>query len=103
MDRLYRDASVLVRLTLHDGTSFMALEALSRGRYVIWTYPMPGVEQAQGPPAVTSALLGLWKRHEAGDLGLNEEGMVFAREHFDPGRVAGQIDGRLRDLIRRLR
>lgn len=46
MEPLYRKSSVYIRLTHHDGQSFMAAEALSRGRYVIWTHPMPGSRNA---------------------------------------------------------
>ncbi|MCK9520278.1 MAG: hypothetical protein M0R74_14825 [Dehalococcoidia bacterium] len=100
MDPIYRQASVLVRLTEHDGTSFMALEAMSRGRHVIWTYPMTGVIQAKGLAAVTAALRGLFERHKRGELAVNEDGLHHAREHFDPAHVAVEIDQRLRDLLR---
>lgn len=103
MDPIYRDTTVLVRLTTHDGTSFMALEALSRGRHVIWTYPMTGVRQARGLEAVKAELLDLFERHKRGELGLNEEGMRFAREEFEPRRVAQDIDRRLRALVRESR
>ncbi|MFN0145534.1 MAG: hypothetical protein ACKVT1_03410 [Dehalococcoidia bacterium] len=100
MDALYRSVSVTVRLTSHDGMSFMVLESLSRGRYVIYTYALPGVIKAEGYEAVAAALTGLVARHEAGLLGLNEAGMAWAREHFDPSRALDEIDGRLRALIR---
>lgn len=100
MEPIYRDSSVLVRLTRHDGTSFTVLEALSRGRHVIWTYPMPGTRQACGFEAVKAHLLDLFERHKRGELDLNEEGIRVAREQFDPQRVTEDIDRRLRTLIR---
>jgi hypothetical protein len=101
MDAVYRRVTVLVRLTSHDGTSFMSIEAMSRGRYVIWTYPMTGVIQADGLPAVVAVLRDLSERHKRAELPLNEEGMRFARENFDSDQIAAEIDRRLRALIRR--
>ncbi|MBI2767796.1 MAG: hypothetical protein HYX53_18015 [Chloroflexi bacterium] len=100
MDALYRDVTVVVRLTTHDGTSFMALEALSRGRYVIWTYPLPGAVQASGLEPVAAAIESLAARYAAGSLSLNDEGIAFAREHFQPARATTELDRRLRAVLR---
>ncbi len=98
MEALYREVAVLVRLTSHDGQSFMAAEALSRGRYVIWTHPMPGAIEAAGFEAVASALGGLLERHEAGKLGLNLDGRRSVIERFGGGKPLAEIDERLRIL-----
>lgn len=103
MDALYRETTVVVRLTSHDGMSFMALEALSRGRYVIWTYPLEGAIRASGLAGVAAAIDRLAARHAAGTLAPNEAGAAFAREHFDPGRAARELDRRLRAVLRRSR
>lgn len=99
MDAFYREITVVVRLTSHDGTSFMVLEALSRGRHVIWTYPMPGVIKASGLEAVTAALRDLADRHAAGTLALNEEGRRHALDHFDRARLIANLDAHLRALL----
>ena len=101
MDDLYGDVSVVVRLTSHDGTSFMVLEALSRGRYVIWTFPMTGATQAQGFEAVAAELRRLYGLHQVGGLHLNAEGMAFSRAAFAPEAAIRNIDQRLRRLLRR--
>lgn len=98
MEALYRDVTVMVRLTSHDGTSFMAVECLARGRYVIWTYPFEGVTQASGFEAVRSELAELIERHQRGELRLNEVGIQHARTAFDPVRLEDEIHNRLRRL-----
>ncbi len=100
IEALYREVSVYVRLTTHDGMSFMALEALSRGRYVIWTQPLEGAIRAEGLEDVAAALRGLAERHAAGDLGTNEEGARAVRERFDPEMVLWALEERLRGLLR---
>ncbi len=39
MNKIYDQATVLIRLTKHDGLSNMVLESLARGKHVIWTQP----------------------------------------------------------------
>lgn len=99
MDPLYRETTALVRLTTHDGQSFMAAEALSRGRYVIWTHPMPGSIQATGFEQVSAALGDLIARHRAGNLPLNAEGRRAALDRFGGGRPLADIDERFRGLL----
>lgn len=41
MDDLYRGTTTLLRLTEHDGLSNMVMEALARGRQVVWTQEFP--------------------------------------------------------------
>lgn len=98
MDALYREVTVLVRLTTHDGQSFMAAEALARGRYVIWTHPMPGATQARGFEAVSAALRRLLERHDAGALGPNLDGRRRVLERFGGGAPLREIDERLQLL-----
>jgi len=99
MDALYRRTSVHIRLTLHDGMSFMVLEALSRGRHVIWTFPVEGAIRACGYEAVRDALASLYERHRSGTLGLNEAGARHALTHFDFDTLAAALDTRLQRVL----
>lgn len=101
MEPLYRATTVLVRLTNHDGQSFMVAEALSRGRYVIWTHPMPGCIQAQGFDEVRDALRALLEKHRAGALPTNLEGRRAATSRFGKNRPLLEIDERLQVLVGR--
>ena len=101
LDALYGNVSVYVRLTTHDGISVMALEALSRGRYVIWTQPLEGAIRAQGLVEVVAALRDLAERHAAGELGPNEAGARAVRERFDPEVTLTGLEERLRALLDR--
>jgi hypothetical protein len=99
LDAVYREITVVVRLTSHDGQSFMVAEALSRGRYVIWTHPMPGCVQATGFDEVESALRQLVGQHEAGELKPNQAGRRAVLERFGKGKVLLELDERLRGLL----
>ncbi|MGE0599678.1 MAG: hypothetical protein AB7J35_11595 [Dehalococcoidia bacterium] len=99
MDALYRQTTVVIRLTSHDGQSFMAGEALSRGRYVIWTHPMPGCIRAQTFDQVAKALGKLVEKHEAGTLKVNSSGRRAVMDRFGKGKPLQELDERLRALL----
>jgi hypothetical protein len=99
VDTLYRKATVYARLTTHDGMPLTLVEALSRGRHVIYPRPFPGVTQAAGLDEVGAALRGLKERHDAGALGLNQEGIAFVRDQYDPDVLTGRLEERLRAVL----
>ena len=99
MDAIYREISCMVRLTSHDGTSFMVVETLAHGRQAIWTFPMEGAMQAQGFEAVAEALRELIRQHSADELGLNTVGREFVLRHFDAKSLLTGLDNRLRALL----
>jgi len=99
MDAVYREISCMVRLTSHDGTSFMVVETLARGRQAIWTFPMEGAIQAERFEAVSAALRELIRQHAAGELGLNSVGREFVLKHFDAPTLLAGLDERLRALL----
>jgi hypothetical protein len=100
MDAVYRRTSVVVRLTSHDGTSFMVVETLARGRQALWTFPMPGVTRVAGFEAVHAELRRLADMHAAGTLVLNEEGRAYVLEHFNTEKALRELHRRLRALLR---
>ncbi len=99
MDALYREITVCVRLTSHDGMSFMAVECLARGRQVIWTFPLPGAIHGSGFERVAAILRDLAARHAAGTLDLNDEGRAYVLEHFDVVRLSTELDERLQAAL----
>lgn len=85
MGPIYRQATVLVRPTRHDGLSKMVVEALLNGRYVVWSRWLPGVVRASAPEAVADAVEAL-----AGQRQLNLVGMRWARQAYSPRKVIGR-------------
>jgi len=101
LDPIYRQSTVLVRQTTHDGMAFTAVEALARGRYVIWTYPIPGGIRASGFESVEAQLRGLIERHRAGNLPPNRSGRTLTLANFSPTRLTTELDRRLQSLLPR--
>jgi hypothetical protein len=86
MDEVYADVSVLVRLPEHDSLSAMVLEALARGRYVIYNRDFPGCHRADSRPQVCRALEDIRAKTEP-----NWEGARFVRENFSLGNEASAL------------
>ena len=98
VNALYRDHTVYVRLTTHDGMPFTLVEALSRGRDVVYPRPFPGVTQASGLESTVNALRALRADHQTGELGLNQEGIAYVRDQYDPETVTQGLEERIRAL-----
>jgi hypothetical protein len=95
MDGVLRACTVYLRPVAHDGVSHTVLEALSYGRYVVWTYAFPGVEQIQDVDAVERIIRDLAAAHRAGTLPLNLEGRTAVEKRFSPPLIATQLRSRL--------
>ena len=78
MDAVYRKTTVLVRLTEHDGTGVMPIEALERGRHVVWSHRMPFCRLAK---TSESALREVRAAIASGSLNL--KGAAYVHKEFD--------------------
>ena len=76
---VWRDISILLRVTKHDGLPWMVLEALAKGRQVIFSYSFPFCLKANSLDEARSMLSELLVRHKP-----NLEGATFVKRHFDP-------------------
>ena len=99
MGELYREVVVLVRLTEHDGLSFMVLEALAHARHVIWSYPFSGVLQATDDAQLASTLNGLYQEFSHGKLLLNIAGRETVEHFYLPQAVWDQIEAGIKGVL----
>lgn len=91
MAPVYARASVLLRLSEHDGLSFMVLEALAAGRHVIWNHALDGVVAVASAGPACAQIERLHALHRAGELRLNDAGRSAVRAIYDPARVRSAI------------
>jgi len=94
IERFYRNTTVVMRLVEHDGTGLTAVEGLSFGRHVLYSFPLPHtLAVAWGDTdALVTKLSGMFHLHQRGSLRVNAAGRAYAEEHFDHDR-------RMEDLI----
>lgn len=91
--------SVVYRPVRHDGLSFTVLEALSHGRHVLYTYPLPGCIQVADAAAACQELEKLYACHKVGALPLNENGRRYVIQEYAPAKVRSEIRRRWKQII----
>lgn len=100
MKKFQKDASVLVRLVQHDGTGLTALEGLSMGRHVIYSYPLPHTIRVPwgDAAALVKALRNLFDLHQRGLLHLNTAGSEYVQKNFNHHDCMEDLTAYLLDL-----
>jgi hypothetical protein len=85
MKKFHRNATVLVRLVQHDGTGLTALEALSFGRHVIYSHPLPYcIRVGWGDTdALVEQLTKLFHLHQSNLLRPNTSGSAYVQKNFN--------------------
>jgi len=99
MDRHFRDATVYWRPVSHDGLSFMALEALSYGRHVLWSYPFPYCITTRNVDEDIAEIQRLHALHQSGSLSMNQAGRELIFQSFTPERVKGRFLDKWKSII----
>jgi len=93
MAGLYREVSALVRPTSHDGLSQMVLEALLRGRRVVWSREFPFCIHAATPEEFVAAVAAL-----ASSCPQNVEGSRYVAERYSAQAAAHALAAAYGDL-----
>ncbi len=86
MDSAYATSSVLLRLVPHDGLPRMIVEALARGRPVVYNHEFPHCVFVKDSDDTVAALTSLAK-----NLKTNEAGKEFVRANYSDNRHALQM------------
>ena len=99
LEPFYRNATLIWRPTRHDGLSFMALEALARGRYVIWSYPFSTAIHARETGAARLQIERLWDLHQTGLLDLNRPSAELIARDFSPAKIKTDMLCRWKHIV----
>ena len=91
LDTVYEDSTVLIRFTKHDGLSLMALEALTFGRYVLWTQDFPFAVQVRSYEEIERAVVDLLDCYERGELQPQTDAARYVAETYETGRCITNI------------
>jgi len=94
MSKVYPKVSVLVRPTVHDGLPRMVLEALSWGRYVVFSRPFPHCLAAKSVEEVEQALQELARRDEP-----NWAGAAYVRKTYTEERIIRSLVSVFSDVL----
>jgi hypothetical protein len=96
---LLKQTTVVYRPVRHDGLSFTVLEALSYGRYVLYSYPLPGCIHVSSVSEACEHLQMLYARHECGALPLNEQGREYIATEFAAEKVRSELLRRWEQIV----
>lgn len=99
MSELYGEITVLIRLTQHDGLSFMVLEALAQARHVIWSYPLPGAGRARDYQELREQIETLYQEFQDGKLVPNWRGREAVTLEYGPPAVWERIRAGITALL----
>ncbi len=88
---IFEDITVLIRLTPRDGLSLMVLEALSFGRYVMWSKPFPHSIHVRTRSDLIDSLQTLLDRHRAGVLEPQLDAAEMIRTEYSSELVVDKI------------
>jgi hypothetical protein len=88
---IFEEVTVLIRLTPRDGLSLMVLEALSFGRYVMWSKPFPYAIQIRSRLDLVDSVQALLDRHNAGALEPQLEAAEMIRAEYSSEQVVDKI------------
>jgi hypothetical protein len=99
LPQFFARATAVYRPVVHDGLSFMVLEALSHGRHVLYSYPLPGCVHVTNADAACRELQHLQDLHESRTLNLNRAGMEIIQRDYHPQRVQARLLERWKRII----
>jgi hypothetical protein len=97
---IYGMSTVLVRITGHDGLSFMVLEAMAHGRYVIWNHALGPVLVSKNYEQVSTEISKLVNLHQAGRLRVNYDGIAWVKKVYNPPLIANNFREEMLQVIR---
>lgn len=83
MEKLYDDISILLRLPDHDGLSLMLLEALAKGKEIIYKYPFPYVHTASN----LSELRNVFSNIISEKPKVNYQANEFIKNNYNPRKI----------------
>jgi hypothetical protein len=87
IEQIYRRTALLIRLTPHDSSALMVIEALARGRQVIFSaYPREYCHYLTEYNAIKEKVLALQQNYQ-----LNLDGAKYVREKFQTQLLAQQL------------
>jgi glycosyltransferase involved in cell wall biosynthesis len=101
MDSLYAVVHVCVRIPEHDGLSTFILEALARGKDVIYKYPFDYCMQAENEMEFKSVLQSRYLLFTKGLWNSNHSGAEFIANEFNSNQILSELKKRLIEITKR--
>lgn len=85
MEKLYDEITILLRYPKHDGMSMMVIEALSKGKYVVYKYNHPYVETPKSENI--NDIYRSFKSIIDRPVSINKEGHEFVKKYYSQENI----------------
>ena len=95
MEEIYKSISILIRLVEHDGLSLMLMEALVKGKEVIYSYDFPDTYKSNN----YDDLKQIFQKIIEVKPKLNEEGAKYIKENFSRKKYINNLKKYFKELI----
>jgi hypothetical protein len=99
MDELFERSHVCIRFPEHDGLSTFVLEALARGKQVLYKYPFEQCIYCPDEELLEKGMEAVSHLFQQQLLPVNEDGMRFIHETFSEPVILGGLVARLKGFI----
>lgn len=98
MDALFLRSHVCLRFPEHDGLSTFILEAMARGKEVIYKYNFNHCNFCPTEEACILTIQDLYSRFMDGKWKINSEAVNFIEENFSNKVIIGELTNRLKQI-----
>ena len=90
---------VFFRVTDHDGMPLSVLEALARGRHVIYSNPVPETITVNNQNELVDSVSKLFEKFKLGKLEINHAGIDFVKESYNKQTVISAILNSIQEVL----
>lgn len=94
MDIVWEQIKLYLRLTKHDGLSHTVLEALARGKHVVWTQKFPYCHQGRTFNESKDAIMKILSQNQP-----NIEGMEYVNANFEPSKILENLKQKYLEVL----
>lgn len=98
MGELFDQSHVCIRFPEHDGLSTFILEALARGKEVLYKYPFTHCHHCPDESALEDTMSKLKEKFENGQWEINTNGADLIRNEFSSNAILGGLINRFRTI-----
>lgn len=93
MNEVYKKISIVIRVPKHDGLSMSVIEALAKGKYVLWNYKYPFCRMVQKSEDIIRELENILGESPQ----INKIGHDYVNETFTPENFLGIFEHSLEE------
>jgi glycosyltransferase involved in cell wall biosynthesis len=100
MDAVYQETHVCIRYTEHDGLSTFILEALARGKQVLYNNPYDHCVYCPNETLLETQLTEMTRKLAAGESLINREGAIFIKNQFNEECIFGDMIKKITEIVK---